>query len=77
METIGADMTTHLANHVTMTETAEMTGGMTEEMTDVNGVTNEETIDTMTIEMIDTMDTDMTDAAGAIVTISGLGDNSV
>ena len=67
METLGADMTTHLATHATTTESVGMTGVIIVEMTDVTGVTNEETIDTM--------DTDMIDVTGATVIISGLGDN--
>ena len=75
METLGADMTTHLATHATTTEIVGMTGVIIVEMTDVTGVTNEETIDAMTVEMTDTMDTDMIDVTGATVIISGLGDN--
>ncbi len=56
METLGADMTTHLATHAITTEIVGMTG-----------MTNEETIGTM--------NTDITDVIGAIVIISGLGDN--
>lgn len=64
METLGADMTTHLATHAITTEIVEMTGMTIIEMT---GMTNEETIGTM--------NTDITDVIGAIVIISGLGDN--
>lgn len=67
METLGADTTTHLATHATTTEIVGMTGVIIVEMTDVTGVTNEETIDAM--------DTDMIDVTGATVIISGLGDN--
>lgn len=67
METLGADTTTHLATHATTTEIVGMTGVIIIEMTDVTGVTNEETIDTM--------DTDMIDVTGATIIISGLGDN--
>jgi hypothetical protein len=56
VETLGADMTTHLATHAITTEIVGMTG-----------MTNEETIGTM--------NTDITDVIGAIVIISGLGDN--
>ena len=75
MRTLGADMTTHLATHATTTEIVGMTGVIIIEMIDVTGVTNEETIDEMTVEMTDTMDTGMIDVTGAIVIISGLGDN--
>ena len=66
METIGADMTTHLATHATTNTIIEMTG-----------VANAGTIDVMTIEMTDTMNTDIADVTGVIVTTSGLGDNSI
>lgn len=64
METLGADMITHLATHAITTEIIGMTGMTIIEMT---GMTNEETTDTM--------NTDITDVIGAIVIISGLGDN--
>ena len=64
METLGADMTTHHATHAITTEIIGMTGMTIIEMT---GMTNEETTDTM--------NTDITDVIGAIVIISGLGDN--
>jgi hypothetical protein len=72
VETLGADMTTHHATHAITTEIIGMTGMTIIEMT---GMTNEETTDTMTVEMADTMNTDITDVIGAIVIISGLGDN--
>lgn len=43
------------------------THAITTEIIETTGMTNEETIDTM--------DTDMTDAIGATIIVSGLGDN--
>lgn len=74
METIGADMTIHLANHATITETVEMTGAMIIETTDMTGMTTE-MIDMMIEGMTGVMNTEITDVTGAIVTVSGLGDN--